>query len=149
MKKKKEKALTEEKEFLEEGAAAKSEDEAEKKEDEPRDEADETEKMKEDIALFHRLFPEVKAKDIPEEVWERVEAGESLAASFALSFVRKIKEEEHIKTVNDANEKKAPPRIRHDGAEYDYFSPEAVKSMSRSEIKKNYDAILASMEKWK
>ncbi|MBR4288120.1 MAG: hypothetical protein IKT50_01635 [Clostridia bacterium] len=150
MKKKKEKALTEEKEFLEERATAALEDEAEEKEAEPKEEkTDETEKMKEDIALFHRLFPEVKAKDIPEEVWERVEAGESLAASFALHFVQKMKEEEHIKTVNATNEKKAPPRIRHDGAEYDYFSPEAVKSMSRSEIKKNYDAILASMEKWK
>ena len=150
MKKKKEKALTEEKELSEERASAVSEDEAEEKGAEPeKEKGDETEKMKEDIALFHRLFPEVKAKDIPEEVWERVEAGESLAASFALHFVQKMKEEEHIKSVNAANEKKAPPRIRHDGAEYDYFSPEAVKSMSRNEIKKNYDAILASMEKWK
>lgn len=149
MRKKKEKVLTEEKDLLEERATAKSNDEAEEKAEPTEENADETEMMKEDIALFHRLFPEVKAKDIPEEVWERVEAGESLAASFALSFVLKMKEEEHIKTVNAANEKKAPPRIRHDGAEYDYFSPEAVKSMSRSEIKKNYDAILASMEKWK
>ncbi len=149
MKKKKEKALSEEKEILEERATEASEEEAEEKTFPQEETEDKTEKMRKDIDLFHRLFPEVKAKDIPEEVWARVEAGESLAASFALYFVQRMKEEEHINSVNAANEKKAPPRIRHDGAEYDYFSPEAVKSMSRSEIKKNYDAILASMEKWK
>ncbi len=105
-------------------------------------------RMQEDISLFHSLFPEVKAQDIPEEVWARVENGESLAASFALFTVQKAKEEEHIRAVNEENEKKAPPRIRHDGKETEYFSPEAVKAMSRSEIKKNYDAILASMDKW-
>lgn len=29
-----------------------------------------------------------------------------------------------------------------------YYKPEEVKNMSREEIRKNYDAILASMEKW-
>lgn len=150
MKKEKKKALSDERELLEERAAEASEEETAENEAASSEEgADNTEKMKEDVSLFHRLFPEVTAKDIPESVWQRVEAGESLAASFALHFVEKMREEEHIRTVNSANEKKAPPRIRHDGAEYDYFSPEAVKNMTRSEIKKNYDAILASMEKWK
>lgn len=106
------------------------------------------EKMESDIALFHELFPEVKGEEIPEEVWERVEAGESLAASYALHVIKNMREEESIRKVNEENEKKAPPRIRHDGGEDAYFSPEAVKAMSRSEIKKNYDAILRSMEKW-
>ena len=53
-----------------------------------------------------------------------------------------------IIAMNEANEKKALPPIRHDGTEGEYFSPEAVKSMSRSEIKKHYDAILRSMEQW-
>ena len=151
MKKKKENALTDEKEYLAEKVTEASPQEGEGSEEKPEalEKTKGETKMEEDIALFHRLFPEVKAKDIPDQVWARVEAGESLAASYALYFVQRMREEEHIKTVNEANEKKAPPRIRHDGAEYEYFSPEAVKSMSRSEIKKNYDAILASMEKWK
>lgn len=105
--------------------------------------------MEEDIELFHSLFPEVGAKDIPEEVWQSVEAGESLAASYALYFVKNAKEEERIRDLNEKNAKKAPPRIGDDGKEADYFSPEAVKGMTRDEIKKNYKAILRSMDSWK
>lgn len=148
--KKKEKEIPEEKKILEETLPYDSEEKPDgEKKPSPDEGAKDAERMKEDIDLFHRLFPEIKAEDIPDAVWQRVEAGESLAASFALYFVEKMRKEEHIRKVNSENEKKAPPRIRHDGAEYDYFSPEAVKSMSRGEIKKNYDAILASMEKWK
>lgn len=105
--------------------------------------------MEEDIELFHSLFPEITSKDIPEEVWQRVEDGESLAASFALYFVKNAKEEERIRALNEKNEKKAPPKICDDGREADYFSPEAVKGMTRGEIKKNYKAILRSMDSWK
>ncbi len=108
----------------------------------------EQEKMEQDIALFHELFPDVKAEDIPQEVWDQVEGGESLAAAYALYSIKMLRQEEKIRKVNEKNEKSAPPRIRHDGTEAEYFSPEAVKAMSRSEIKKHYDAILRSMEKW-
>ncbi len=134
------------KEAAENAEAEKAEDE--KAEPEKAEGEDPKEKMEADIALFHSLFPETKAESIPQEVWDRVEKGESLAASFALYTVMKEKEEEKIRAVNAENEKKAPPRIRHDGAEAEYFSPEAVKSMTRKEIKENYDAILRSMEKW-
>ena len=90
----------------------------------------------------------VTAKQIPDEVWERVEEGESLAAAFSLYTIQKMREQEAIEKVNAENESKSAPRIRHDGEDTAYFSPEAVKAMSRSEIKKNYDAILASMDKW-
>lgn len=119
---------------------------------EPAEKADDAPSLprdfEQDIALFHQLFPEVKAEDIPQEVWDRVEKGESLAASFSLHQMQKQREAEHIDKVNRENEEKAPPKIRHDGKEFTYFSPEAVRAMSRSEVKKNYDAILASMEKW-
>ena len=58
MKKKKEKALTEENELSEERASAVSEDEAEEKGAEPeKEKGDETEKMKE---LVHELVPTYK-----------------------------------------------------------------------------------------
>ena len=146
MKKKKQEKM-EEKEILQAlSAQTEGEEKAEGSEEEKKE--DPAKKMETDIALFHALFPEVKAESIPEEVWEMVENGESLAASYALFTVKKQREEEKIRAVNEENQKKAPPRIRHDGAESEYFSPEAVKSMSRKEIKENYDAILKSMEKW-
>ena len=104
------------------------------------------EKMEADITLFHELFPDVKGDQIPAEVWESVEGGESLAAAYALYTIRQMRQEERIRKVNEENEKKAPPRIRHDGGQGEYFSPEAVKAMSRSEVRKHYDAILRSME---
>jgi hypothetical protein len=125
-----------------------AEEEVNSLEEPESDEEDVAKRMEKDIALFHSLFPEVKAEEIPLSVWQRVEMGESLAASYALYAVAKMREEEAIRAVNEANEKKALPPIRRDGTEAEYFSPEAVKSMSRSEIKKHYDAILRSMEQW-
>ena len=104
--------------------------------------------MEADVTLFHELFPEVRGDEIPAEVWEEVENGKSLAASYALHFVKALREKERVEAVNARNEKTAPPRIRHDGTEYEYFSPEAVSAMSGGEIRRNYNAILASMDHW-
>ena len=111
-------------------------------------EKDPRQTMREDIDLFHSLFPGVAARDIPQEVWDEVEKGRGLAASFALYTVKKEREEERIRKVNEENDKKAPPKVDAFGGDEDYFSPEAVKNMTRSEIRKNYDKILSSMEKW-
>jgi len=113
----------------------------------PENEGDE-EGMREDVALFRELFPEVKAKEIPAEVWERVEKGESLAASFALYRLQQEKREAHIKKVNEENEASAPPRIRHDGTDGSFFTPEMVKNMTAEEVRKNYKQILKSMDQW-
>ena len=150
MKKKKEKTdFEEEKDLSQEEVTPSAK--AEEKENDPSNaegEEDQIRKMETDIDLFHSLFPDVQAQDIPKEVWDRVEQGESLSAAFSLFTVQKERREEEIEKVNEKNEKMAPPRIRHDGAESEYFSPEAVKAMSPKEIKKHYDAILRSMEKW-
>ena len=138
MKKKKEKEVLSEEKLPEETAL----------QEEGAEVPDAAELMEEDIALFRSLFPEVKGEQIPLEVWDRVEAGESLAASYALFAVQKFREEEKISRINEENGKKAPPPVEGGSAEGDYFSPEAVKNMSRSEIRKHYDKILSSMEKW-
>lgn len=109
---------------------------------------DDAEKLARDVAAFHSLFPDVKAEEIPGEVWERVEGGESLTAAYAVHFVREKREEERIAKLNAENEKAAPPPVRHDGKEESYFSPEAVKAMSRDEVRKNYREILRSMDHW-
>lgn len=105
--------------------------------------------MEEDVALFHELFPALTAEDIPEEVWREVEAGESLAKSYALYAVKEYREQERVRAVNEENAKKAPPAVRHDGGDGDYFSPETVKGMSPAQVKKHYQAILTSMDSWK
>ncbi len=110
--------------------------------------APDEEKVREDVELFHTLFPEAGAKDVPKEVWEKVEAGQSLAASFALYTLMCERENERIRRVNEENAASAPPRIRSDGADGTFFSPEAVKKMTREEVRKNYKEILKSMDHW-
>ncbi len=109
---------------------------------------DKTDKLAEDVAAFHDLFPEVKAEEIPGEVWEKVEAGESLTGAFAVYFVKALRDRERIDRINAENEKAAPPRVRHDGTDGSYFSPEAVRAMTREEVRKNYQEILRSMDHW-
>lgn len=108
----------------------------------------EPEKLAEDVAVFHELFPEVKAEAIPAEVWKQVEAGESLTAAYAVHFVKAMREQARIEEKNAENEKAAPPPVRHDGKEESYFSPEAVRKMSRAEVRKHYQEILRSMDHW-
>ncbi len=140
MKKKKWKMFPDEKE---------SRDEALSEEREEAQGEGESEGVKEDVALFQTLFPEVKADQIPSEVWEAVEAGERLSAAYALYSLKQQKEKEAVQKVNEENAKKAPPMLHHDDSEGEYFSPEAVKAMSAKEIKKHYRAIMDSMESWK
>ena len=100
------------------------------------------------MAAFHTLFPEVKAEEIPAEVWEQVENGASLTAAYAVHFVQALREKARIEALNAENEKAAPPPVRHDGREESYFSPEAVRKMSRDEVRKHYQEILRSMDHW-
>ena len=127
-------------------------DAAEAKPDAEEKDAAETgagsEKLAEDVAAFHALFPDVKAEEIPGSVWEQVEAGESLTASYAVHFVAALRDKERIERLNAENEKAAPPPVRHDGKEESYFSPEAVRAMSRDEVRKHYQEILRSMDHW-
>ncbi|MBQ3866608.1 MAG: hypothetical protein II776_06870 [Clostridia bacterium] len=106
------------------------------------------EKLSRDVAAFHELFPDVKADAIPREVWEEVEKGAALTAAYAVHFVREMREKERIARISAENEKAAPPRVRHDGTDGDYFSPEAVRAMSRQEVRKHYSEILRSMDHW-
>ncbi|MEA4833345.1 MAG: hypothetical protein VB118_12120 [Oscillospiraceae bacterium] len=107
------------------------------------------ERIRSDIVKLRELFPSLKNEDIPDEVWERVKNGESLAASYALYFIENIKSREKIRELNEKNNKNAPPRFISDGGEENYFSPETVKQMSPAAIRKNYDTILKSMDSWK
>ena len=129
--------------------SAVSEDEAAEETAEPEAApAKDAEGLAEDVAAFHALFPDVTAGQIPGEVWEQVEAGGTLTAAYAVHFVKALRDRERIDRLNAENEKAAPPPVRHDGKEESYFSPEAVRAMSRDEVRKHYQEILRSMDHW-
>lgn len=106
-----------------------------------------TEKISAELGAFAEYFPDVELKSIPEEVWNEVKSGNSLAASYAL-YTHKTKQSERI--MREQNEKNAyfsAGRVGKNTAN-EYFTPDDVKKMSGSEVKANYSKIIASMKKW-
>lgn len=105
------------------------------------------ENLKAELETLVSLFPELKAEDIPDEVFESCDNGRGLAGQYAIYYLRNQREKEEIANSNEKNSKSAPPQVHNDSEEV-YFTPDMVKSMSDKEIRRNYKAIMKSMEKW-
>lgn len=104
-------------------------------------------RMKAEIGEFTEYFPEVKLDQIPEEVWEKVRSGASLAAQYALIKYRNEQASKRMLEVNQKNRKMSSGSVS--GGEGDkYFSPSEVRKMSPTEVKKHYDDIIESMRHW-
>ena len=103
--------------------------------------------MERELEEFSEYFPEVRAEKIPEEIWERVKGGESLAASYAL-FIRKGElERSRISDFNKKNRKMSSGSLVSDEGEK-YYSPSEVRKMTPAEVRQNYDVIIESMRHW-
>ncbi|MBO7310737.1 MAG: hypothetical protein J6U86_05025 [Clostridia bacterium] len=95
------------------------------------------------IEEFTRDFPEVDLKSIPEEVFDGMRSGNSLASSYALYKIRA----DRISEQNQKNAYRSSGRIGKSAAS-EYFSADEVRKMSPSEVKANYTKIIESMKKW-
>jgi hypothetical protein len=95
---------------------------------------------------FCTLYPNTPISTVSKEVWQGVEDGNSLAASFALAEHRKALS---LKMAADSN---ADNRTRSAGAagqaESVEFSPAEVRAMSSQEVRANLSKIMRSMQKW-
>ena len=100
-----------------------------------------------EISDFNSLFPYVEMDSIPESVWESVRNGTPLIASYALYEKRLAAEEARIAKINAANASRSPGIAGRDLVS-EYFTPDEVKKMSRSEVHANYSKIKESMKKW-
>jgi len=104
------------------------------------------ERVGNECAEFCELFPTVSLAALPDGVWKDVGRGIPLAAAYALSERRRAVTEAAAKKSNAEN------RQRSSGAlcatEEGYFSPAEVRAMSRDEVRKNYQNIMYSMQKW-
>ena len=95
------------------------------------------------IEEFTRDFPEVDLKSIPDEVFDGMRSGNSLASSYALYKIRA----DRISEQNQKNAYRSSGRIGKSAAS-EYFSADEVRKMSPSEVKANYTKIIESMKKW-
>lgn len=107
----------------------------------------EADMIKGQLGEFSTLFPNVSPEDIPEEVWESVAVGGSLAAAYALYHRKEQLRRNRVRELNDKNAELSTGKVGVDSAK-EYFTPSDVRAMSRSEVRANYSKILNSMKKW-
>ena len=106
------------------------------------------EKIAEQLNEFSELFPDIAIKSIPDEVWENVKNGNSLAASYAVYEKRITEAARRIEAINARNASLAAG-VAGKNSPSEFFSADEVRKMSPSEVRANFAKIRKSMEKWK
>lgn len=104
--------------------------------------------MNEDIKKFREVFPDVAADDIPDAVWEDVQAGASLVHAYALYLVGRERLDRRAEDINRRNGS-AGARAVSDGSTEPAFTKEQVEKMSGKDVKSNYKGILNAMKNWR
>ena len=96
---------------------------------------------------FSELFPDVAVRSIPDEVWEDVKSGNSLAASYSIYERRITEAARRIELINQKNAQRSAGAAGKNLTQ-EFFSADDVRKMSPSEVRANYAKIRRSMEKW-
>jgi hypothetical protein len=96
---------------------------------------------------FYELFPNISVKSIPDEVWNDVKNGNSLAAAYSIYEKRITDAANRIKLINAQNAEKSAGAAGKNSIQ-EFFSADDVRKMSPSEVRANYAKIRRSMEKW-
>ena len=96
---------------------------------------------------FAELFPEISVRSIPDEVWEDVKKGNSLAAAYSIYERRITEAARRIELINQKNAQNAAG-VAGKNMPQEFFSADDVRKMSPSEVRANYAKIRRSMEKW-
>ena len=114
----------------------------------------ELEKKREDIdrkareyAEFRELFPNVDPDCLDPEVISSVESGIPITAAYAL-YEKRIAAKNAATAAHNKATKQGGFGSVGRNAEIEYFSPDEVRAMSRSEVRENYNKILRSMSNW-
>lgn len=110
-------------------------------------ELERTKRLEAELLDFTEVFPEQDVRAIPDEVWQDVRKGNSLAAAFALFERKKANVQARAAEVNQINAYRSSGRAGSDAAN-EFFSPDDVRAMSQSEVRANYSRIIESMKKW-
>ena len=105
------------------------------------------ERISRDIGEFSELFPTHSINSIPDSVWESVKSGIPLAAAYALYEKKTSARLDVAARVNSKNNELSTGAVGRSSTE-NFYTPDEVRSMSRSEVRKNYSKIIESMKKW-
>ena len=105
------------------------------------------EKISRDIGEFSELYPTKSINTIPDSVWESVKSGIPLAAAYALYEKKTAVRIDTASRINSKNSELSTGAVGRNTTE-NFYTPDEVRSMSRSEVRKNYSKIIESMKKW-
>lgn len=105
-----------------------------------------SQRLEGEIEDFSEMFPDVPLAEIPDEIWAEVKGGLPLSAAYARHERRLALTKKHTETVNEAAREGSSGAL---GARTEYYySPDEVRKMTASEVKKNYSHIISSMKHW-
>lgn len=74
------------------------------------------ERVREEIAQFAALFPQVKPEDIPEGVWQEAKAGKSLSLAYAMDRLERLEREVELLRSRARGAALSPGSVRTAGA---------------------------------
>ena len=95
---------------------------------------------------FCTLYPNTPIDTLPEEVWQGVANGNSLAAAFALAEHRRALSQKKASDSNAFNRSRSAGAVK--SAENLELSPAEVRAMTSEEVRANLSKIMRSMQKW-
>lgn len=95
---------------------------------------------------FCDLYPEVPLSSLPQEIWQDVKKGTSLAAAYALAEKKKTVALKKATESNISNRARSAGAVNN--AESIEFSPAEVRAMTSQEVRANLSKIMRSMQKW-
>lgn len=96
---------------------------------------------------FSELFPDITVRSIPDEVWDSVKQGNTLAAAYSIYERRITEAARRIELINAKNAQMSAGIAGKDLTQ-EFFSADDVRKMSPTEVRANYAKIRRSMEKW-
>ncbi len=105
-----------------------------------------SQRIESEITEFSEMFPDISLSKIPDEIWAEVKGGLPLSAAYARHERKRALSEMHTAQINNAARENSSGSLGN-RTEY-YYSPEEVRKMSASEVKKNYSHIIDSMKRW-
>lgn len=96
---------------------------------------------------FSALYPETAAEEIPESVWDAVKGGLPLAAAYALHERRAMLARAEAEAEQEKARERSSGALEGGGGDL-FYSPAEVRAMNAAQVRQNYSAILASMQRW-
>jgi hypothetical protein len=97
-----------------------------------------------EIEEFSEKYPDIGLDSVPQSVWDKVKDGENLSSAYKAYDEEKKRIYESAKIKNEENAARSSGRISGEPKKAIYTAKE-VASMSESDVRKNYDDILYSM----